>query len=67
MIFYANSNTNPVKWKGYLNATPLHAACENSHLAIVKKLIERGADILAEYVCPVIVLVYVWMYAYVHG
>jgi ankyrin repeat protein len=39
---------DPVKWKGYLNATPLHAACKNSHLEIVKILIEKGADIKAK-------------------
>ena len=56
MIYFANPDTNPDEWKGHLNATPLHAACKNSHLAIVKKLIERGANILAEYVCGVIVI-----------
>jgi ankyrin repeat protein len=39
---------NPVEWEGYLNATPLHAACKNSHLEIVKILIEKGADIKAK-------------------
>ena len=36
---------NPLKWKGHKGATPLHAACRNSHLDIVKKLIDEGADV----------------------
>ena len=41
-------DSKPVHWKGHLDATPLHAACKNSHLKIVKKLLEKGADIKAE-------------------
>ena len=39
------NGTNPVKLRGFMNATPLHAACRNSHLEIVKKLIDKGAKI----------------------
>ena len=44
---FANSNTKPANWKEYDGATPLHAACENSHPQIVEKLIEKGANITA--------------------
>ena len=36
---------NPLEWKGYMGATPLHAACRNSHLDIVMELIKQGADV----------------------
>jgi ankyrin repeat protein len=39
------SNLKPVTWKGHDGATPLHAACENSHPQIVEKLIKKGANI----------------------
>lgn len=57
MLYYANA-TDPVKWKGYVNSTPLHAACKNSHIEIVKLLIEKGADIGVQYVfsCMVVIL-----------
>lgn len=48
MLNKVAGGNNPVHWQGHVNATPLHAACKNSHLKIVKKLIERGADIRAE-------------------
>ena len=47
MLYYA-TGSNPVTWKGHCNATPLHAACKNSNLTIVKKLLEKMADIAAE-------------------
>ena len=47
-MFKSTNDSNPVHWKGHLDATPLHAACKNSHLKIVKELIEKGADIKAE-------------------
>ena len=39
---------NPLEWKGYKGATPLHAACRNSHLDVVKKLIEKKAYVTKE-------------------
>ena len=48
MFCSATNGSNPVHLIGHCDATPLHAACKNSHLEIVKKLIEKGADITAE-------------------
>ena len=43
-----HSDADLVNWKGYLDATPLHAACKNSNLEVVKVLIDKKADITAE-------------------
>ena len=43
-----HSGADVVNWKGYLDATPLHATCKNSNLEVVKILIEKGADIAAK-------------------